>query len=241
MSGSSPVAQAQDLLRQRRLERGLPADPPPMPQARGLLLVGGAIGSGALALVLAITAVLAWQQGQVSAAVAAMQAVPVQLQALEDQLRAEKGKLDKLSQSNDAIARGLVAVSSGSALLTQLAALTPQGVQISELSVQGQNLALKGRADDPDAFARVNALSLLLAGSPLFGTGQVRIIKLSRETAAAAPTPAGTAPRTPPVAWELTADLARLPPAEQLPLLQALAADGMAARLRDLLGLGVLR
>ena len=239
----SPVAQPQDLLRQRRLERGLPADPAPLPEARRLLVLGGAIGSAALALVLATTALLVLRHGQVKEQLAGMQAVPVQLQALEAQLRAEKAKLDQLSQSNDAIARGLVAVSSGSALVTQLAALTPQGVQLTELSVQGQTLSLKGRADDPDAFARVNALSLLLAGSPLFSTGDVRVIKLSRETAAAAATPAAAAaaPRTPPVAWELSAVLASPPPAEQLPLLQKLGADGMAARLRALLAMGVLQ
>jgi type IV pilus assembly protein PilN len=241
MTGSSPIANPQDLLRQRRLERGLPADPPPLPEARGLLVRGGAIGSGLLVLVLATTALLAWRQGQVNAEVAAMQAVPAQLKALEEQLRGEKGRLDQLSASNDAIARGLVAVSSGSALVTQLAALTPQGVQLTELSVQGQTLNLKGRAEDPDAFARVNALSLLLAGSPLFRSGEVRIIKLSRESAPTTPSPAGTAPRTPPVGWELTAGLASPPAAAQLPLLQKLGADGMAARLRDLLAMGVLR
>lgn len=228
MSGS-PFLAPQDLLRQRRLDRGLPAQPPPLAEARPLLLLGGSIGTAALALVLATTGLLAIRQAQVAAELGSMQGVPLQVQTLETQVRAEQAKLNKLSQGNEALARGLVALSSGSALVTQLALLTPQGVQLTEVSVQGQTLSLKGLADDPGAFARVNAFSLLLAGSPLVRAGEVRVVKLSRE---------GSAPN---VSWELSAALASPPPAEQLPLLQRLGADGMAARLRDLLSLGVLR
>jgi type IV pilus assembly protein PilN len=165
----------------------------------------------------------------VAAEVARMSFVPGQLQALDTQLREEKAKLDQQTKANEGLARGLVAVASGSALLTQLAQLTPQGVQITQATVSGQSLSLKGRADEPSAFTRVNALSLLLAYAPLFQPDQVRVIKLSREAAA-----------VPAVGWDLAAGFATLKPAEQLPLLRKLGADGMVKRLQDLARTGVL-
>ena len=230
-------ADSQDLLRQRRLERGLPAEPAPVPSARRLLLLGGAIGSAVLGLVLASWVLISLRDRMVTDEIGRMNAVPGQLQSLEAELRTEKGKLDQQTKSNEALAQGLVAVASGSALLTQLAQLTPQGVQITEATVSGPSLSLKGRADEPAAFTRVNALSLLLAYAPLFKPDDVRVIKLTREAAGGAP---GAASVVPAVSWDLAAGLATLKPAEQLPLLRKLGADGMVKRLQDLARTGVL-
>ena len=230
-------ADTQDLLRQRRLERGLPADQPPLASARRLLLLGGAIGTGLLALVLFSWALIGVRNQLVTAEIGRMSGVPGQLKDLQAQLLGEKAKLDQQSKSNDALAGGLVAVSSGSALVSQLGQLLPQGVQITEAIVAGQDLSLKGRADDPAAFTRVNAFSLLLAYAPMFKPDGVRVIKLTRDTAAPAP---GAAAPVPVVNWELSAGLATLKPAQQLPLLRKLGADGMAARLKELQRMGVL-
>ena len=230
-------ADSQDLLRQRRLERGLPAEPAPVPSARRLLLLGGAIGSAVLGLVLASWVLISLRDRMVTDEIGRMNAVPGQLQSLEAELRTEKGKLDQQTKSNEALAQGLVAVASGSALLTQLAQLTPQGVQITEATVSGPSLSLKGRADEPAAFTRVNALSLLLAYAPLFKPDDVRVIKLTREAAGGAP---GAASVVPAVSWDLAAGLATLKPAEQLPLLRKLGADGMVKRLQDLARMGVM-
>lgn len=228
-------ADSQDLLRQRRLERGLPAEPAAVPSARRLLVFGGSLGSGLLALVLASWALISLRDRMVTAEIARMSAVPGQLQQLEGQLRDGKGKLDQLTKANETLAQGLVAVASGSALLTQLAQQTPQGVQITEATVSGQGLSLKGRADEPGAFTRVNALSLLLSYAPLFQPDAVRLIKLTREAAAGPP---GSA--APGVTWDLSVGLAPLSPPEQLPLLRRLGADGMVERLKDLARMGVL-
>ena len=229
-------ADRQDLLRQRRLERGLPAEPAPVPSARRLLLLGSTIGATVLVGVLASWVLISLRDRMVTEEIGRMNAVPGQLQSLEAALRAGKINLDKQTTSNEALANGLVAVASGSALLTQLAQLTPQGVQITEASVTGTSLSLKGRADEPGAFTRVNALSLLLADAPMFQPGDVRVIKLVREAAAGAP----GAPAVPTVGWELGAGLATLKPAEQLPLLRKLGADGMLKRLQNLARTGVL-
>ena len=227
----------QDLLRQRRLERGLPADPPPLPSARRLLAFGGVFGAALLTLVIASWALIMVRDRFVADEIGRMSGLPGQLQNLEGQLRDQKGKLDQQTRSNEALANGLVAVSSGSALVAQLSQLTPKGVQITEATVSGPQLALKGRADDPGAFTRVNALSLLLAYEPMFKPDDVRVLKLSREPAE---TDEKAAPRIPPVSWDLSAGFASLQPAQQLTMLRKLGADGMAKRLQDLERMGML-
>ena len=230
-------ADAQDLLKQRRLERGLPAEPPVVPSARGLLLLGASIGGALLALVVVAWLLISVRDRLVSNQIAGLSGVPGELQNLETQLRAERAKLDQLAKSNEALAQGLVAVSSGSALITQLGQLTPQGVQITSATVTGGSLALKGQSDDPGAFTRVNALSLLLAYAPLFKPDDVRVIKLQRDEPPADPK---VRPVASTVSWELGVGLAALKPADQLPLLRKLGADGMVKRLQDLARLGVL-
>jgi len=225
---------AHDLLRQRRLERGLPAEQAALPSARRLLVLGGSLGSALLALVLVSWVLISVRSRIVAAEVARLSTIPGEVQALEGQVRSEKGSLDQLTKRNDGLAGGLVAVSSGSALLQQLAELTPQGVQITEATVSGPALALKGRADEPDPFTRVNAFSLLLAYSPMFKP-DVRVIKLSRE---APPNDPKAAPAR--MGWDVGVNLASLKPAQQLSLLRRLGADGMAKRLQELSRMGVM-
>ena len=243
--------ESHDLLAQRRLERGLPAAEPPLASARRLMFQGGALGVVLLLAVLLSWLWMAWREQQLSATLAQLDHVPASLRSLEGRLRQEQGQLNQLQSRSTALARGLVATSSGSALLTQLAAVTPQGVQLSEVSVSGQSLSLKGLARDPGAFARVNALGLLLSESPLVQPGAVKVVKLSREAPPAAAPAAPGAPGAgaaapqgplplPPVRWELSASLASLSPARQLTVLQGLGADGMARRLQTLAALGLL-
>jgi type IV pilus assembly protein PilN len=127
------------------------------------------------------------------------------------------------------LAKGLVGVSSGSALLAQLSAVTPAGVQLTEVRSQNNGLLLKGVAVDPQAFRRVNGLSLLLSQSPLFDAESVQVVKLQRDGASGGP-----------VDWELSARFAALAPDQQLAVLQALQADGLVQRLRLLQSKGVL-
>jgi type IV pilus assembly protein PilN len=229
-----------DLLRQRRLQRGLPPQADPLQPAGRLLVLGGASGLAGLAAVVLAWLLLGLRQAQVSAELEGLRQIPATVQALEGQALAARRQLRQAQSSNEALAKGLVAVSSGSALLTQLAAITPERVQLTEASVSGTALTLKGLASDPEAFRRVNVLSLLLADSPLFEGKGVKVLKLSREAGGAAAAGKGPAP-VPPVAWEITAPLVPLAPAIQLPLLQKLGADGMARRLQILQRAGVLR
>ena len=221
----------QDLLRQRRLERGLPAEPEPIQSARRLLVVGGAIGTALLTVVLASWMLITVRDHFLTGEIDRMSGVPGQLLSLEGQLRSQKERLDRQNRTNQGLAQALVAVSSGSALVTQLSELTPKGVQITEATVSGQSLSLKGRADDPGAFTRVNALSLLLAYEPLFKADDVRVIKLSRDLSGTGPKPLN---RIPWVGWDIAAGLATLKPSEQFVLLRRLGADGMVKGFHDL-------
>ncbi len=219
-----------DLLRQRRLERGLPPAAEPLQPARSLLVRGVALGGGVLAAVFGIWGGLLWRQAQLNQQLAGLRGIPVQVQALEGQALGQRRRLSTIQRSNEGLAKGLVAVSSGSALLAQLTQITPQGVQLTDVQVQAGSLKLKGVAADPQAFRRVNGLSLLLAASPLFEPKSVKVVKLSRE----ASKPAA------PVDWDLTAAFATLPAPQQLRLLQSLGAEGLAKRLQILERAGVL-
>ena len=149
-----------DLLRQRRLERGLPPAAEPLRPARSLLVRGVALGGGVLVAVFGIWGGLLWRQAQLNQQLEGLRGIPVQVQALEGQALGQRRRLSTIQRSNEGLAKGLVAVSSGSALLAQLTQITPQGVQLTDVQVQAGSLKLKGVAADPQAFRRVNGLSL---------------------------------------------------------------------------------
>jgi len=170
--------------------------------------------------------------------------LPVQALAdgLQARLQGERRRLRLLQRGNQALADGLVAVRSGSALLEDLRRRTPAGAQFTEVKVEPALLRLKGRATDPQAFARINALQLALQTSPLFQPQGVLLVKANREEApAGAGTAAGPgAAWRQPVVFELTAAFAERPALLDGEQLRALGADGMAQRLLLLQRAGVL-
>ncbi|MBV2352438.1 PilN domain-containing protein [Synechococcus sp. HK05] len=231
-----------DLLRQRRLERGLSGNGQQLVPATQLLGRGSALGGGVVLSVLLVWGWLQLREGQLDRRLEGLRGIPGIVQTLENQAQQRRRALTAIQRSNEGIANGLVAVSSGSALLAQLAAITPKGIQITDATVQGPNLLLKGLATDPQSFRRVNGLSLLLSQTPLFQPGSVQVVKLVREPMEKGkPQNGEVTVEVPPVAWELNAKLAKLPADRQLALLQKLGADGMARRLLILEQAGVLR
>ena len=233
-----------DLLRQRRLELGLPAEAPGLVDARQLVLAGGVIGLAVAASAAGVWLLLQARQVYVEGKIRELGSVPAQVKELEQRVQGAQAQLKQISTSNEGLAKGLVAVSSGSALLTQLSEVTPEGVQLSEATVAGatsdQTLTLKGNAAEPESFRRINAMELLLAYSPLFKPDGVKLVKATRE---AAPAVADTKapPPVPPVSFDLTSRFSSLPAAAQLRELKRLGADGMARRLETLQKEGLLR
>ena len=218
-----------DLLQERRRASGAREQGGPLVPTRALLLKGTALGGGAVLLMLLVLAAVGWRQQQVNARLVELSGVQALVQELEARVSSVRQKTAALQRSSEGLAKGLVALSSGSALLTQLSAVMPAGVQLTEVRSPGTGLVLKGVAVDPQAFRRVNGLSLLLSQSPLFDSKSVRVVKLKRD---------GTSEGS--VQWDLSAGFAKLTPAQQLAVLKALRADGLVKRLQLLQANGVL-
>ncbi len=233
-----------DLLRQRRLELGLPPEAPALVDARQLVLLGGVIGLAVAASAAGAWLLLQARQAYVEGKIRELGSVPAQVKELEQRVQGAQAQFKQISTSNEGLAKGLVAVSSGSALLTQLSEVTPEGVQLTEATVAGstsdQTLTLKGNAVEPESFRRINAMELLLAYSPLFKPDGVKLVKATREAAPAVADPKAPPP-IPPVTFDLTSRFSSLPAAAQLRELKRLGADGMARRLETLQKEGLLR
>ncbi|MEI6830422.1 MAG: PilN domain-containing protein [Synechococcaceae cyanobacterium ELA445] len=228
-----------DLLRQRRLELGLPEIPAAPPDTSRLVLLGSLAG-GALVLV----SLLIWlgfrlRLQQLQADLVPLQDVPNQVNALQGQVKDSVAKVNSIKDINKRLVEGLVALRSGSALMAQLSLITPAGIQLTEASVKDESLSLKGVAADPQAFRRINALQLQIAGSPLFVPTGVAVVKVSRDTSKAAPPTPGAVVQ-PSVTFELTAKFAQAAKAASLDELKRLGAEGMAQRLLALRREGVL-
>jgi len=162
-----------DLLRDRRLELGLPPTPPPLRPARGLVLLGSGIG---LVLVL-VVASFQWlaqaREQSLQAQVDRMATVEQRARRLNSRLKSVTARSNALDKDTRQIVSQLVAVRSGSAFLEQLRRVTPQGVQLRSVSVDasGTTLTLEGVAQSPEAFERVNAFGLNLEDLPAIPAG----------------------------------------------------------------------
>ena len=238
--GWDPSPGGLDLLQETRDDQGTHAAPaadwrPPL--RRGAAL--GAVLVAVMALVAGGLAAL-----QVSNQAEIQRLLPVQAMAdgLQARLQRQRRQLRLLERGNQALADGLVAVRSGSALLEDLRRRSPAGIQFTELKVEPSVLHLKGRATDPQAFARINALQLELQASPLFQPQGVTLVKANRDDAPAGAA-AGAGPGSrgrEPVVFELSAAFADRPALLDGAQLRALGAEGMAQRLRLLQQAGVL-
>lgn len=236
----SPMFPGLDLLRERRLELGLPAEPPRPPDARRLLLIGSAIGGAIVLSTIGVTLLLKLQGLLLEQELTRLAPVRGQVQTLEAELAADQGNLERKSKGNDQLVNGLVAVRSGSALMTDLAGRTPAELQLTSVVVGKDDLQLKGRTADPGAFERINALVLRLKTSELIDPASVHLSRAIRTDTD--PSQPKKGPESGLVEFELSAAF-RPPPAStaQLKQLQELGAGGMARRLELLQKEGLLR
>ena len=207
-----------DLLRDRRLELGLPPTPPHLRPARGLVLLGSGIG---LVLVL-VVASFQWLaqvrertlQGQVDR----MATVEQRARRLNSKLKSVTARSNALDTDTRENVSQLVAVRSGSAFLEQLRRVTPQGVQLRSVSVDasGTSLTLEGVAQSPEAFERLNAFGLNLEDLPAVPAGGAVVQRATADET-------GLLQFT----VKVSLDLEVAPTAEQL---TDLGADGLARR-----------
>ena len=173
-----------DLLRERRIELGLPAQPAPFVPARLLLRRGALLGGAFLLVSCAVTAALSWKGQQQQQQLKLLEPVAQRVTAAEAQLRRLKTKTTAVNKKTDVFAQQLVAFRGGSPLLEQLRRITPEGIQLQELLVGEAQIKLLGRVQigkTPGPLERINALVLSLSQLPITREQGVKVIKITRE------------------------------------------------------------
>ena len=173
-----------DLLRERRIELGLPAQPARFVPARLLLRRGALLGGAALLIGVVLTAALNWQGQQQQQQLESLAPLAQRLTAAEAQLRRLRTKTAAVNKDTIRIAQQLVAFPGGSPLLEQLRRVTPVGVQLQELSVGEAQIQLSGRVqigDNPGPLERINAFALSLSQLPITREQGAKVMKITRE------------------------------------------------------------
>ena len=162
-----------DLLRDRRLELGLPPTPPPLRQARGLVLLGSGVGLVLVVLIAAFQWLAQAREQTLQGQVDRMAMVEQRARRLNSKLKTVTARSNALDQDTRQIVSQLVAVRSGSAFLEQLRRVTPQGVQLRSVRVDasGTTLTMEGVAQSPEAFERLNAFGRNLEDLPAVSAG----------------------------------------------------------------------
>jgi type IV pilus assembly protein PilN len=235
-----------DLLRERRLELGQESMASILLDRRTLLLRGALIGTALLGVALGCTALVFLRLQFVKARAAQLERFEGEAAQLQAEMTASKTKLDQLTASNLGLTEALTTLRTSSALLADLQLRTPEGIQLLSAEAKGPTLVLKGQAVDPLAFARINALQLELARSPLMNAEGVALVKLERVDKT--PTPSQQGGQAPPpvavptssVTFEMSGPFASLPPARQLLVMKELGSEGMARRLQLLQSEGLI-
>ena len=236
-----------DLLRERRQELGQESMASTLLDRRPLLLRGALIGAALLAAALAGTALVFLRHQLVKAQASQLARFEGEASQLQSEMTASKTRLDQLVATNRSLTEALTTLRTSSALLAELQLRTPEGIQLLSAEARGSTLVLKGQAVDPLAFARINAMQLELARSPLMNAEGVALVKLERvdKTPAATPQQGGQAARVEPemtsaVSFEMSGPFASLPPVRQLVVMQELGSQGMARRLQLLQAEGLI-
>jgi len=172
------------LLRERRIELGLPAQPAPFVPTRLLLRRGALLGGAVLLVSGAITAAVNWRGQQQQQQLEALAPTAQRLASAEAQLRRLSTKTAAVNKDTTKIAQQLVAFPGGSPLLEQLRRVTPVGVQLQELSVGQAQIQLSGKAQigaSPGPLERINAFALSLSQLPITLEKGVKVMKITRE------------------------------------------------------------
>lgn len=245
----SERAMVLDLLRERR--RTLNQEPfsATLVQRRALLNRGILIGASVAGVVAALSGLVVLRRILVQAELGQLRQYEQQAAELRGELQQRQQRIGTLTRVNRELSSALTSGRTSSALLMALQLATPAGVQLLSAESIGPSLVLKGRAFDPMALVRINALQIQLDRLPLMQAKEVKLTKVERQppaplqpapTAAAAAALRKTPPPLPPLAFEITGPFATLPPQRQLELLQRYGSEGMARRLQLLRTEGLL-
>ena len=220
-----------DLLRQRRESLGVDSLAEALADRPSLLRNGALIAAATVGTVLGALALVFVSHQVVKARMGELVQYEGEANALRAELQARQARVKALVDANSTLADRLTNMRTTSALLSELQLRTPERVQLLSAAAGEEKLVIRGRADDPLAFARINAMQLDLKRSPFLIGDRVVIDKLERENEATTPEdPRRRRGLPPPVVFTITAPFARLQPQEQLNLMKRLGAEGMARR-----------
>lgn len=230
-----------DLLRPRRETLGIDSLADALSERSGLLRRGALIGASSVGVMLGLLLILFFSHQVVKTRMGQLLSFEAEANGLRNELQNRRTRLDALLNGNRRLAEALTSFRTSSALLTELQLRTPAGIQLLSATAGGPALVIRGRADDPLAFARINGMQLDLKRSPLLVADQVMLDKLERQNEATSPEdPRRLRGMPPPVVFQITAPFAPQQPQQQLPLLRRLGAEGMARRLQLLQAEGLL-
>jgi Tfp pilus assembly protein PilN len=229
-----------DLLRERRQQSGQPSLSWLLQQRPALLRRGLILGSAMVGVVLGGIGLVALFSLQVRERIAGLEPIEMQANGLKAQVTSRRQELDGLTSANKAVAKQITNMATSSGLLTTLQLLAPAGVQLESVDVQPTGLVVKGKAEDPNAFSRINALQLSLASSPLLVADSLQIKRVDRPNSTSIAQSSNQNEPAPFVTFVISGGIAQLTPERQLLLFQQLGADGMARRLRWLQAEGLL-
>jgi type IV pilus assembly protein PilN len=222
-----------DLLRQRRESLGVDSLAEALADRPSLLRNGALIAAATVGTVLGALALVFVSHQVVKARMGELVQYEGEANALRAELQGRQARVQALLGTNRRLAEALTSARTSSALLSELQLRTPEGVQLLSAAAGEEKLVIRGRADDPLAFARINAMQLDLKRSPFLIGDRVVIDKLERENEATTPEdPRRRRGLPPPVVFSITAPFARLQPQQLLEVMRSLGAEGMVKRLQ---------
>ena len=175
------MAAPPDLLRERRMELGLSPGAPFHEPLVQLLTKGAIVATAPVIVCCGVFLLLQARHQSLQQQVRALEPIEQRVGTVKSQLQTMASRRGALETQTREIAAQLVAVRSGSALLEQLRRVTPQQIQLVSVAAQPSKLVIKGAAQGPDAFARLNALVLNLQALPEMAAGATSVTKASSD------------------------------------------------------------
>tara|TARA_B100001063_G_scaffold156176_1_gene145680 strand:- start:289 stop:978 length:690 start_codon:yes stop_codon:yes gene_type:complete len=176
---------ALDLLRSRRLELGLPVEPPPLRSLLRLWLPSGIAGLALVIVVVGLQVSNQMREQSLQAELAGLQPLEQQIKWLRSRLKSTDARLKILEKDTARIASQLVSIRSGSAFLEQLKRTTPAEVRLQSVTVLPDKVRVQGLAQadaGSDGLQRINAFMLNLNDLPAVPDEGARLQQANKES-----------------------------------------------------------
>ena len=174
-----------DLLRPRRVELGLPVNPPPLLPLWRLLLPTGIAAFALVIVVVGLQVLRQMREQSLQAELAGLQPLEQQITRLRSRLKSTDMQLKALEKDTAGIAAQLVSIRSGSAFLEQLKRTTPLDLRIQSVTVQPSRVMVQGLAQSNasgDGLHHVNAFMLNLNDLPAVPEEGAQLQKANKES-----------------------------------------------------------